>query len=446
LTTRLASSLVAAAILFGAHAANAACLTNLDCTTATAPICDPVTHACRACQVSDAAIVSECAVKNPSKPLCAASGALAGQCVGCLSSSDCSGTADRPTCDVTTGVCAPCQNDYSASNPQVLSCTDPNKPACQKVGEPLNGQCAECSKTNTSACLTKPGAPACNEGPLVGGRCGCTQDGDCGTKSGLVCDGTKPPGGLCEPGCRASGGNDSCPTGKTCSKQDGTIGQCSGNPTCTKDADCTQAPNVKCDTSVTPGQCVQCLADGDCSGGNVCETNKSSTKYGMCVPCTPTKDAGCKSSAGGSVCLAATDTCGCLDDVNCGSTTSGRVCEGTSHACEDGCRGKGGNGCPAGVSCSSTDTSIGTCGGGDGGVVDGGDAGGGGDGGGGDGGGAGSSNDGSIDGSALGEAPPGIVEGGGCACGSTTGALGSPAGFALGLVVALCAWVRRRRA
>ncbi len=51
----------------------------------------------------------------------------------------------------------------------------------------------------------------------------------------------------------------------------------------------------------------------------------------------------------------------CDTDADCGDESSGRVCDDESGICIDGCRGSGGNGCPDGAVCSSTDDSIGTC-------------------------------------------------------------------------------------
>ncbi len=61
------------------------------------------------------------------------------------------------------------------------------------------------------------------------------------------------------------------------------------------------------------------------------------------------------------VCNVASGTCvaGCTTDAECGSATSGVVCNAA--ACVSGCRGTGGNGCPAGSVCSSTTSAVGTC-------------------------------------------------------------------------------------
>ncbi len=49
----------------------------------------------------------------------------------------------------------------------------------------------------------------------------------------------------------------------------------------------------------------------------------------------------------------------CTTDSACGGTTSGLIC--VTGTCASGCRGTDGNGCPAGQTCSSTDSTPGTC-------------------------------------------------------------------------------------
>jgi uncharacterized repeat protein (TIGR01451 family) len=51
----------------------------------------------------------------------------------------------------------------------------------------------------------------------------------------------------------------------------------------------------------------------------------------------------------------------CTQDSDCGAPASGRVCDTMKGACVEGCRGTGGNGCPEGDKCSSTDATIGVC-------------------------------------------------------------------------------------
>ncbi|MEZ4301316.1 MAG: MYXO-CTERM sorting domain-containing protein, partial [Polyangiaceae bacterium] len=49
----------------------------------------------------------------------------------------------------------------------------------------------------------------------------------------------------------------------------------------------------------------------------------------------------------------------CTTDSDCGETDSGKVCD--NQVCVSGCRGTGGNTCPAEQVCSSTDDTIGEC-------------------------------------------------------------------------------------
>jgi MYXO-CTERM domain-containing protein len=80
---------------------------------------------------------------------------------------------------------------------------------------------------------------------------------------------------------------------------------------------------------------------------------------------------GCRGEGGngcpaGETCTSADATVGvcvepapCFVDANCGDWQSGLVCDETE--CKPGCRGQGGNGCPEGQVCSSTDESVGAC-------------------------------------------------------------------------------------
>jgi len=170
----------------------------------------------------------------------------------------------------------------------------------------------------------------------------------------------------------------------------------------------------------------------------------------------------------------------CTDDSDCGASDSGRVCNADGE-CQDGCRGSGGNGCPTGESCTSTDTTIGEC------VVEGSGGAGGGPGTGGSAGAAGSVTAGGAAGAPSGgapatagaagsvataggagapsgagapgtggataeggageeeEAPEGVLEGGGCSCSVPGGASRNLTGWALALVVGLLWRSRRKR-
>ncbi|EYF07081.1 DUF3344 domain-containing protein [Chondromyces apiculatus] len=51
----------------------------------------------------------------------------------------------------------------------------------------------------------------------------------------------------------------------------------------------------------------------------------------------------------------------CTQDSDCGAANSGQICNTDTGACEPGCRGEGGNTCPDGQTCSSTDATAGDC-------------------------------------------------------------------------------------
>jgi hypothetical protein len=93
-----------------------------------------------------------------------------------------------------------------------------------------------------------------------------------------------------------------------------------------------------------------------CSG----TTPLCSTATGACVECTASMSGACSAGGTGSICLG-TESCGCTADAHCGGATSGRICNLTTNVCAAGCRGPGGNGCPAGMVCSSSDSNPGAC-------------------------------------------------------------------------------------
>jgi uncharacterized repeat protein (TIGR01451 family)/MYXO-CTERM domain-containing protein len=154
---------------------------------------------------------------------------------------------------------------------------------------------------------------------------------------------------------------------------------------CQSDADC-PAERPHCDP--TTHVCMGCRNDADCpdpahpacqpngSCGECSATNSTlcvdphpvcDVRSGTCVLCTlgPQGDAhACAHVSEGPSCVAGpNDTvhCGCFTDPECGDAHSGRVCDATDQVCIAGCRGQGGNGCPEGEVCTSTDTTIGQC-------------------------------------------------------------------------------------
>ncbi|APR80533.1 internalin, putative [Minicystis rosea] len=131
---------------------------------------------------------------------------------------------------------------------------------------------------------------------------------------------------------------------------------------CQSDSDCADPAKPACQPS---GACGQCSATND----SLCKdpTPVCDTMAGICVLCTLGQDGNadqCKDDPKGPLCIAGSSNtvhCGCVTDGDCGGPLSGKVCDSVSATCTDGCRGTGGNGCPTGETCTSTDTTIGTC-------------------------------------------------------------------------------------
>jgi hypothetical protein len=312
------------------------CALNTDCPNPEAPVCDTVSNQCVNC-LQD----TDCPAATPK-----CSGADI--CVGCLTSTDCS--VAKPVCDPSDSQCKACANDYSTTNPGPLSCPTSTLPACQPPGSALAGECGVCSSVNDSLCVTQQATPVCITSSAT---CGCVNDSDCVTNS--YCDTSTTATGVCTPGCRLlEGGVDNCQTGYYCKfgSDGGVVGTCTSQP-CNSNANCS-APLAVCDTIAQPHVCVACLNNSDCTNSQVCDTTNK------CVQCTTQQTKNCTASGTGSACLSS-ETCGCATDSNCGGTTSGRVCDTTKNACETGCRGTGGNGCPSPLTCTSKNSSVGQC-------------------------------------------------------------------------------------
>ena len=83
--------------------------------------------------------------------------------------------------------------------------------------------CVECVPGRADACRPDLAGAQC----LAGGKCGCTQDSDCGSlTSGHVCETSAQ---RCIPGCRGTGGNI-CPIAQICSSTTDEIGRCGTKP------------------------------------------------------------------------------------------------------------------------------------------------------------------------------------------------------------------------
>jgi uncharacterized repeat protein (TIGR01451 family)/MYXO-CTERM domain-containing protein len=96
----------------------------------------------------------------------------------------------------------------------------------------------------------------------------------------------------------------------------------------------------------------------------------------------------------------------CSTDADCGNATSGKVCDTMKNICVPGCRGTGGNGCPAESACTSTSDAIGQC---------------------------------------VPTNATGVLITGGCACTVANSSNDSPVGFGVAVAAACAAMLRRRK-
>jgi hypothetical protein len=252
------------------------------------------------------------------------------------------GSADFDDIQLWAGACPGAPSGVDAHQ----TCANPT-PICDSTS----------SDSSYGACLACTSNSQCAPNLCSGGSClACTTDAQCGgTTSGMVCDGGSH---TCVAGCRGGAGNG-CPAGLFCSNNDtsgATYGACTTS--CNFDSQCS-APTPLCLADATDAgtsMCVQCRADGDCSGGKpVCDPGGR-----VCVECTSGNTSACSAAGNGAVCLA-NESCGCNSDSDCGAADSGRICNTATNKCATGCRGTGGNGCPSGMTCSSTTASPGTC-------------------------------------------------------------------------------------
>jgi uncharacterized repeat protein (TIGR01451 family) len=420
------------------------CLVDSDCGGPTSgTVCDGATHSCKpGCRGMNG---NGCMPGN----VCSSVDATIGQCFGCLVDADCGGPMSATVCDDAAHVCEPgCRGMNGNGCMAGDVCTSPDATIGQCVqclvdadcGGPMSAKvCDGSTKLCIDGCRGMDGngckdGDVCTSPDATIGQCvQCLVDADCGgPMSATVCDGTSS---TCKPGCRGMNGNG-CMAGDVCTSKDATIGQCVD---CLVDADCGGPQSAKvCDGMVckdgcrgmdgngcmagkdctskdaTIGVCVDCLVDSECGdikSGKVCDAathmcgpgcrgtdgngcpdgqscSSTDATIGMCSSCTT--DADCGDATSGKVCDAMSKACvpgcrgtggngcaaglkcssltstigscqGCVSDADCGAIGSGKVCDDTSKTCGDGCRGTGGNACPATQTCSSTDVTIGTC-------------------------------------------------------------------------------------
>jgi len=146
---------------------------------------------------------------------------------GCPSGQTCSPTSNGGQCTMTS----PCSSDNDCAAPlahcdagtgRCVGCLVDNDCPAPLVCDGTSHTCLECTPADSQNCGADLSGAQC----LAGGRCGCTQDGDCGgTTSGRICD---PASSRCVPGCRGTGGNG-CPSGEICTSVTADVGSCNGH-------------------------------------------------------------------------------------------------------------------------------------------------------------------------------------------------------------------------
>ncbi|MBI5543816.1 MAG: hypothetical protein HY901_08020, partial [Deltaproteobacteria bacterium] len=345
------------------------CLDESDC-TATAPICDSSTMACRVCQASDC---------TGAKAICETEGANAGNCVECTSSDSSACEAPTPYCDLASERCVECRDasDCSAGTP-ICDATDhvcrpcevaadcaPNGVCAANLSDPQVGRCVQCTSEAggctapltcdpmTDTCLGCTSSAQCSDpNPICGDDQSCQPCSTSADCEGELCATSGPAQGACVPctpddATRCAAETPRCdPATDTC-------------VACLAAGDCNDPLHPACD--VTEHKCVSCGADlgsGQalpCADPTKPACQQSGPLAGQCTECSASNNAACSTAR--PICLA-TGRCGCGIDSDCGLVGSGRVC--ASGTCQDGCRGTG-NECPENQACTSTDEQVGTC-------------------------------------------------------------------------------------
>jgi hypothetical protein len=340
-----------------------------DCVAPTTPICDAGTTECRGCssnqecqtelnlaycvddsRCSPCQPTTEQGCTDPAKPDCraAANGNLA--CQACVTDDHCKNLTATPVCDAGTGKCVECTADNDCSG-------NAKKPLC------VGNVCVACDtstvlSTADQRCAAKQGgAGACIQ---TG-----TEEGQCG-----ACDPADSAGCAADELCCERGGVPTC-VGTSASECTGCGVAC--NPTlantctgrgcrCGSSAPCSGTGTARFCTG-SPGSCVECLADGDCTDPTapLCESNQcvacdgaananmrcqakqagacasGGSRKGRCADCDPKDDTGC---SGSNQCDPATATCvGCVDDSGCSGKND--KCDTSTQTCVD-CTAAGG--------------------------------------------------------------------------------------------------------
>ncbi|HWE27980.1 MAG TPA: MYXO-CTERM sorting domain-containing protein, partial [Polyangia bacterium] len=351
------------------HFTLVACLTNADCTTATAAFCSPV-DVCVGCNGDAGSGATEACPTN--EPYCALSGA----CGKCTTTLDCIGHPGGLICNTGTGACgttctvdADCNDNTKWCSAGVCTPKGTNGTPLPPVS-PINGTCTPangtrvclsgvCDATNNQCGLTN--SKSCGP-PTTNGECDSmicyASDNLCGEPNGQACvsavvcrSGVCFTDSLCgEPNGQPCTANDACRT--LCLGADETCGLLNGSPctsatncrsnVCNADGHCGDPAGTACTTATTCrsavchlGSCVgSCATDADCAAADWCNANSSG-----CTPDLPngqscTRAAQCSSNV-------------CNADGKCGDP------DGTACVTATTCRSNACNGALCGSACTS---------------------------------------------------------------------------------------------
>ncbi|HUJ26374.1 MAG TPA: hypothetical protein VLW85_10165 [Myxococcales bacterium] len=281
---------------------------------------------------------------HPSTPVCDTS---RGACVACLTARDCGRgfVCDSQTCVALTGCSkdADCPRATPRCDTQLSSCVecltsrdclDPTKPSCSADHTCIAVQActgdAQCAKPlprclvsagHCVACLTSDDCVAplqCDPSQnvcLSPSATNCTTEADCASNA---VDPHCLPGQNGRPGVCVQCLNDGqCQAGQVCDASNSCVAK-----TCGSDGDCA-APTPRCDLADSPHLCVQCLGDPDCSGGT-CQPDHT-----CAAPAGCTSDKDCAQNVTNPHCNTGTGACvQCLQPADCGAgkTCSQNVC------------------------------------------------------------------------------------------------------------------------
>ena len=359
------------------------CLTTLDCTNATMPVCNAATNTCVACSGNYGSGGNAC--QTTTLPACLGTGA----CVECKTSpapADTTAcTATGAVCNNATHQCTSCDGDFGSGTTH--SCSTAAKPVCILS----SGVCVQCTTAKASQCTGN--TPVCNAVTNTCGAC----NGDYGSNQSLPCTSTTLPACLSTGACaQCSANNSTLCTGSTpvCNTTTDTCAQCSSynytactgtTPVCNTATDSCVACNGDfgsgqshaCLLSATPacitsgalsGSCTQCsstntslcVASDQCHQGGVCNTTT-----GLCA--NPAKSDGTTCNDGNA--CTQTDTCQsgtCTgsNPVVCSALNQchvAGVCNTSTGVCSNPTQPDG-TGCNDGNACTQTDTcQLGTC-------------------------------------------------------------------------------------